>query len=49
MSEFDKKPYESSVAEKDCSVYCSICGRTEKIKKGETIPICCGRRMDVMP
>lgn len=32
----------------DCEVYCSICNKLVEVKKGERIPICCGRRMEVL-
>ena len=30
----------------DTDVYCYICNRTEHVKKGEPIPVCCGRLME---
>ena len=32
----------------DCEVYCFICNRTQFIKAGEVIPMCCGRRMEII-
>jgi thiol peroxidase len=35
-------------APKDCDVYCNICNKTVSLKKGEEIPICCGKLMEVI-
>ncbi len=35
-------------AEKDCRVYCEICHKILEVKKGEVIPRCCGKVMQVM-
>jgi len=34
--------------EEDCTVYCSICNRFQELKRGERIPPCCGKLMDLM-
>ncbi len=33
-------------AEEDCDVYCNICKKVTKLKKGEEIPTCCGKLME---
>jgi len=32
-------------ANEECEVYCSICQKVIKLKKGEEIPTCCGKLM----
>ena len=32
----------------DTDVYCYLCNRTEHIKAGEPIPVCCGRLMEIL-
>ena len=32
----------------DCQVYCLTCNKIQSVKKGELIPICCGRLMEIM-
>ena len=32
----------------DTDVYCYICNRTEHIKAGQPIPVCCGRLMEIL-
>jgi hypothetical protein len=34
--------------EADASVYCNTCNKLLKLKKGEVIPICCGRVMEIV-
>jgi endogenous inhibitor of DNA gyrase (YacG/DUF329 family) len=36
------------IATEDCTVYCSTCNKTVELKKGDPIPICCGRTMAVI-
>lgn len=33
---------------KDCMVYCQTCNKLAKLKKGDRIPPCCGKLMEVM-
>lgn len=40
--------YKPVYAEEDCDVYCGICNKTVRIKKGEEIPLCCGKLMEVL-
>jgi hypothetical protein len=32
----------------DCEVYCSICNKIVNVKKGDDIPYCCGRLMEII-
>ncbi|MDR2394357.1 MAG: hypothetical protein LBD93_09435 [Treponema sp.] len=45
----EKNPnYKPVHATEDCDVYCSICNKTVHITKGEEIPLCCGKLMEVL-
>jgi len=35
-------------AEKDCEVYCPICHKLLELHKGDPIPRCCGKPMEVL-
>lgn len=35
-------------AETECDVYCPICHKLLHVKAGEVIPLCCGKRMEIM-
>ena len=32
----------------DTDVYCVVCNKTQHVKKGEKIPFCCGRLMEIL-
>ena len=32
----------------DTDVYCQTCNKTVHVKKGEVIPFCCGRLMEIL-
>lgn len=32
----------------DTDVYCVTCNRTEHVKKGEIIPVCCGKVTEIL-
>ena len=32
----------------DTDVYCVTCNKTQHVKKGEPIPFCCGRLMEIL-
>ena len=32
----------------EADVYCDICGRKKHLKAGEPIPMCCGKRMEIL-
>lgn len=36
------------VVEEDCRVYCDTCNKIQDLKKGERIPPCCGKLMEIM-
>jgi hypothetical protein len=40
--------YPAIVVDFDCKVYCDICNRIQDIKKGDSIPPCCGKLMEFM-
>lgn len=35
-------------AEKECDIYCPICGKTLHVQAGDVIPRCCGKPMEEM-
>jgi hypothetical protein len=42
----EKNPnYKPAYAEMDGPFYCTICNKTINLKKGDEIPMCCGRLM----
>ncbi len=42
------QPYLEVRAPRDCRVYCVTCNRIEDIKAGDPIPLCCGKRMEIV-
>lgn len=44
----NEQPYVEVRVEADTSVYCKTCNKLLNLKKGEVIPICCGRLMDIV-
>jgi hypothetical protein len=48
MSEKNGINYKEVIATEDCEVYCNICNKTLDLKKGEPIPLCCGKIMQIM-
>lgn len=42
------QPYLVVRAPRDCTVYCATCNRIEEIKAGQEIPLCCGKRMEIV-
>ncbi|MFC1836988.1 hypothetical protein ACFL2Q_20080 [Thermodesulfobacteriota bacterium] len=40
--------YPEVFAEEDCRCYCQACNKYVMLKKGERIPPCCGKLMEVM-
>ena len=32
----------------DCRVYCDVCNKFVDLKKGEPIPVCCGKIMEII-
>ena len=48
LSDQEAKAIPEIRAPYDTDVYCAICNRTEHVKKGEVIPFCCGRLMEIL-
>ena len=48
LSEAEAKANPQVLAPYDTDVYCYICNRTEHIRAGEPIPVCCGRLMEIL-
>jgi hypothetical protein len=45
----DKNPnYKAVFADADCDAYCTICNKTVELKKGDEIPLCCGKLMVII-
>ena len=44
----EAKAQPTVLAPYDTDVYCYLCNRTEHIKAGEPIPVCCGRLMEIL-
>jgi len=36
------------VSEEDCTYLCEICNKYINVKKGQEVPLCCGRLMEAM-
>lgn len=36
------------VAAEDCTCLCTICNKYMQVKKGQPVPLCCGRLMEAM-
>jgi hypothetical protein len=36
------------LTEENCKVYCKTCNKLLDLKKGDTIPICCGKIMEII-
>jgi DNA-directed RNA polymerase subunit RPC12/RpoP len=37
--------YKAQFAEVDGTYYCTICGKKVDLKKGDEVPLCCGKVM----
>ncbi len=48
LSEEEAKAVPQVLAPYDTDVYCYICNRTEHVKAGQPIPVCCGRLMEIL-
>lgn len=48
LSEQEVKENPVVLAPYDTDVYCVTCNRTEHVKKGEPIPVCCGKLMEIL-
>lgn len=40
--------YPEAYAEQDCRCFCQTCNKFVELKKGERIPPCCGKLMEVL-
>jgi hypothetical protein len=40
--------YPLVVVDEDCKVCCDICNRMQDLKRGDKIPLCCGKMMEFM-
>ena len=40
--------YREIIVDEDCTVYCMTCNKLLSLKKGDAIPICCGKIMEIV-
>ena len=40
--------FPEALADQDCRAYCQTCNKYVELKKGDQIPPCCGKLMDVL-
>ncbi|MEF3169470.1 MAG: hypothetical protein K6360_09140 [Deltaproteobacteria bacterium] len=40
--------WSNEVAAEDCTVFCAVCNKYMNVKKGHSIPYCCGRVMEAV-
>jgi len=43
-----EETYAEAYADKDCRCYCQTCNKYVELKKGDQIPPCCGKLMEVL-
>ena len=48
LNEVEKDSIPEIRAPYDTDVYCVTCNKTVHIKKGEVVPFCCGRLMEIL-
>lgn len=48
LSQQEKKEIPQVRAPYDTDVYCVTCNKTVQVAKGEVIPFCCGRLMEIL-
>ena len=48
LSEQELKAVPAFFAPYDTDVYCATCNKTVFVKKGDQIPICCGKLMEII-
>ncbi|MDR0906600.1 MAG: hypothetical protein LBN00_10590 [Oscillospiraceae bacterium] len=41
-------PYVAVYAAEDCTVYCATCNKIIDLKRGDEIPLCCGKLMEII-
>ncbi len=46
--EESKQRYTEIHVEKDCRCYCTTCNKFIDLKKGDPIPLCCGKIMEII-
>ena len=44
----EEKEIPAFIAPYDTDVYCVTCNKTVHVKKGEQIPVCCGKLMEIL-
>lgn len=44
----DEKTYTRITVENDCRCYCDTCNNFVDIRRGDAIPICCGKLMEIV-
>jgi hypothetical protein len=48
LNEAELKAVPEFIAPYDTDVYCVTCNKTVHVKKGEQIPVCCGKLMEIL-
>jgi len=48
LSEEEELAVPAFIAPYDTDVYCATCNKTVHVKKGEQIPMCCGKLMEIL-
>ena len=43
-----KQAYNEIHVDDDCRCYCAICNKFVDLKKGDPIPLCCGKTMEII-
>ncbi len=44
----EEEEYPVVYVDRDCRCYCAICNKYVELKKGDRIPPCCGRLMEIL-
>ena len=44
----DSNEYTEIHVDQDCTVYCANCNKQVTLKKGDPIPLCCGKLMEII-
>jgi hypothetical protein len=48
MNQEEENTFVEVRAAEDLMAYCKLCNKLLSVKKGEVIPMCCGKRMEIM-